>query len=161
MHLRIYFHRKYTCSIHNICSIYINHSICINHSSHSSYSIHSIHSIIHFLIRHLNSLTARLNHLTALIEDPDVDQGQRLLALKEVAEEARAYKMGGEDKIRVALNTAETIISHTDYIDALDSQLDRFGEISTLLNPTKHLKLDQYYVPGQLKDRRAKRRQHY
>lgn len=103
---------------------------------------------------HLNSLTARLNHLTALIEDPDVDQGQRLLALKEVAEEARAYKMGGEDKIRVALNTAETIISHTDYIDALDSQLDRFGEISTLLNPTKHLKLDQYYVPGQLKDRK-------
>ena len=103
---------------------------------------------------HLNSLTARLNHLTALIEDPDIDQGQRLLALKEVAEEARAYKMGGEDKIRVALNTAETIISHTDYIDALDSQLDRFGEISALLNPTKHLKLDQYYVPGPLKDRR-------
>lgn len=103
---------------------------------------------------HLNSLTARLNHLTALIEDPDVDQGQRLLALKEVAEEARAYKMGGEDKIRVALNTAETIISHTDYIDALDNQLDRFPEISTLLNPTKHLKLEQYYVPGQLKDRK-------
>ncbi|SPO21689.1 related to p33ING1b (ING1) protein [Ustilago trichophora] len=103
---------------------------------------------------HLNSLTARLNHLTALIEDPDVDQGQRLLALKEVAEEARAYKMGGEDKIRVALNTAETIISHTDYIDALDAQLDRFPEISTLLNPTKHLKLEQYYVPGSLKDRK-------
>ncbi len=76
------------------------------------------------------------------------------MALKEVAEEARAYKMGGEDKIRVALNTAETIISHTDYIDALDSQLDRFSEISTLLNPTKHLKLEQYYVPGQLKDRK-------
>ncbi|SPO22494.1 related to p33ING1b (ING1) protein [Ustilago trichophora] len=103
---------------------------------------------------HLNSLTARLNHLTALIEDPDVDQGQRLLALKEVAEEARAYKMGGEDKIRVALNTAETIISHTDYIDALDAQLDRFSEISALLNPTKHLKLEQYYVPGSLKDRK-------
>ncbi|GAK63099.1 uncharacterized protein PAN0_002d1301 [Moesziomyces antarcticus] len=103
---------------------------------------------------HLNSLTARLNHLTALIEDPDIDQGQRLLALKEVAEEARAYKMGGEDKIRVALNTAETIISHTDYIDALDSQLDRFAEISALLNPTKHLKLEQYYVPGALKDRK-------
>lgn len=103
---------------------------------------------------HLNSLTVRLNHLTALIEDPDVDQGQRLLALKEVAEESRAYKMGGEDKIRVALNTAETIISHTDYIDALDNQLDRFPEISALLNPTKHLKLEQYYVPGQLKDRK-------
>ena len=94
---------------------------------------------------HLNSLTARLNHLTALIEDPDIDRGQRLLALKEVAEEARAYKMGGEDKIRVALNTAETIISHTDYIDALVEQLDQFPELSPLLNPKKHLNLDQYY----------------
>ncbi|EPQ29512.1 uncharacterized protein PFL1_02731 [Pseudozyma flocculosa PF-1] len=94
---------------------------------------------------HLNSLTARLNHLTALIQDPDIDQGQRLLALKEVAEEARAYKMGGEDKIRVALNTAETIISHTDYIDALVDQLDHFPQLSPLLNPKKHLNLDQYY----------------
>ncbi|PWZ03188.1 hypothetical protein BCV70DRAFT_12959 [Testicularia cyperi] len=102
---------------------------------------------------HLNSLTARLNHLTALIEDPEIDQGQRLLALKEVAEEARAYKMGGEDKIRAALNTAETIISHTDYIDALVEQLDRFPEISPLLNPTKHLNLEQYYVRGGLKNR--------
>lgn len=97
---------------------------------------------------HLNSLTARLHHLTALIEDPEIDQGQRLLALKEVAEEARAYKMGGEDKIRVALNTAETIISHTDYIDALVDQLDHFPEISQLLNPKKHLNLDQYYARG-------------
>lgn len=58
---------------------------------------------------HLNSLTNRLNQLTAVIEDPGFNPGERLLALKEVAEEARAYKMGGEDKIRVALNTAETV----------------------------------------------------
>jgi inhibitor of growth protein 3 len=58
---------------------------------------------------HLNSLTNRLIHLTALVEDSSFSAGERILALKEVAEEARAYKMGGEDKIRVALNTAETV----------------------------------------------------
>lgn len=58
---------------------------------------------------HLNSLTTRLTQLTAIIESPDFNAGERLLALKEAAEEARAYKMGGEDKIRVALNTAETV----------------------------------------------------
>lgn len=58
---------------------------------------------------HLNSLTNRLIHLAALIEDPNVSPGERIVALKEVAEEARSYKMGGEDKIRVALNTAETV----------------------------------------------------
>lgn len=52
--------------------------------------------------------------------------GERLLALKEVADEARAYKMGGEDKIRVAVNTAEMVraplmqtSSHAEYIDSL------------------------------------------
>lgn len=58
---------------------------------------------------HLNSLTNRLTHLAALIESPEVSPGDRIVALKEVAEEARSYKMGGEDKIRVALNTAETV----------------------------------------------------
>lgn len=58
---------------------------------------------------HLSSLTDRLSQLTAVIEDENFTQGERLLALKEVAEDARAYKMGGEDKIRVALNTAETV----------------------------------------------------
>jgi len=58
---------------------------------------------------HLNSLTSRLQHLTAVIEDPSVSPGERLLALRDVAEEARGYKMGGEDKIRVAVTTAETV----------------------------------------------------
>lgn len=68
---------------------------------------------------HLASLTHRLQNLAAVLEDPNVSRGERLLALKEVADEARAYKMGGEDKIRVAGNTAEMIASHSDYIDSL------------------------------------------
>lgn len=66
-------------------------------------------SPFHSLTAHLTSLTSRLQHLTAVIEDPDVSPGERLLALRDVAEEARGYKMGGEDKIRVAVTTAETV----------------------------------------------------
>jgi inhibitor of growth protein 3 len=60
---------------------------------------------------HLAGLTARLAQLSAAVRDARVEPGERLLALKECAEEARAYKMGGEDKIRVAVNTAETVSS--------------------------------------------------
>jgi len=52
--------------------------------------------------------------LAAVIENPNVPPSERFLALKEVAEEARAYKMGGEDKIRVAVNTAEMVCAASD-----------------------------------------------
>lgn len=58
---------------------------------------------------HIKALINRLARLTCLVEDETVAPAERMLALKEVAEEARGYKMGGEDKIRVALNTAETV----------------------------------------------------
>ncbi|UZJ56700.1 hypothetical protein CBS101457_006020 [Exobasidium rhododendri] len=96
---------------------------------------------------HLNSLTNRLIHLTALVEDSNFSAGERILALKEVAEEARAYKMGGEDKIRVALNTAETIISHTTYIDTLLANLGSVPSLAALLNPPT-----QSHVAGHLSD---------
>ena len=71
-----------------------------------------------------------------MIENPDVSPGERLLVLKEAADEARAYKMGGEDKIRVAVNTCDMVrslshplfqpinaflqlASHTEYIESL------------------------------------------
>lgn len=44
-----------------------------------------------------------------MIENPDVPPSERLMILKEVAEEARAYKMGGEDKIRVAVNMSDMV----------------------------------------------------
>ncbi|WFD16486.1 hypothetical protein MARU1_002524 [Malassezia arunalokei] len=56
---------------------------------------------------HLGSLSQRLQHLASVIENPDVPPNERLMILKEVAEEARAYKMGGEDKIRVAVNMSD------------------------------------------------------
>ena len=68
----------------------------------------------HFNTAHLGSLTHRLRNLAAVIENPNVPPRERFLALKEVAEEARAYKMGGEDKIRVAVNTAEMVCAASD-----------------------------------------------
>lgn len=44
-----------------------------------------------------------------MIENQDVPPSERLMILKEVAEEARAYKMGGEDKIRVAVNMSDMV----------------------------------------------------
>ncbi|KDN38449.1 hypothetical protein K437DRAFT_259398 [Tilletiaria anomala UBC 951] len=89
---------------------------------------------------HISSLTARLAYLTSLIEDPNITPGERLVALKEVAEEARAYKMGGEDKIRVAVNTAEIIVSHTDYIDSLLDNLNSVHSLSPYLDPVAYLR---------------------
>ncbi|CEH17626.1 related to p33ing1b protein [Ceraceosorus bombacis] len=89
---------------------------------------------------HLAGLTARLSHLSDAISQQDMSQGERLLALKECAEEARAYKMGGEDKIRVAVNTAETIISHTSHISTLLTALSSHPGLAPYLDsPPSHL----------------------
>ena len=67
----------------------------------------------------LTGITTKLNKLLAML---DVNaQGQavvdgkivtpqmRLELLREVAEEANSFKLGGEDKIRVATGTCETV----------------------------------------------------
>ncbi len=69
------------------------------------------------------------------------------MALKEVAEEARAYKMGGEDKIRVAVNTADIIVSHTDYIDSLLDNLNSVSTLTPYLDPVKYLR-QAGIIPG-------------
>lgn len=60
---------------------------------------------------HLASLSLRVQHLAAIIEDTNVSPEERFMALRGAAEEARAYKMGGEDKVRVAINTSEMVRS--------------------------------------------------
>jgi inhibitor of growth protein 3 len=54
-------------------------------------------------------ITAKLTKLLGLIEDPDATPADRLALLCEVAEDARSFKLGGEDKIRVATGTCETV----------------------------------------------------
>ena len=77
-----------------------------------------------------------------LVADPTHLQADRLLLLREVAEEARCFKLGGEDKIRVAGMTCENvrpqsldsepvvdsspvqIISNTTHLDLILSRLE-------------------------------------
>lgn len=103
---------------------------------------------------HITSLISRLNGLNEIVRDVDgsyaaqgITSGQRLLLLKECAEEARAYRMGGEDKIRVALNTCETIMSHTEYIDAILDNLTSHPELREILETER-----RPHVAGELSD---------
>lgn len=69
----------------------------------------------------LSSITAKLNALLVSLESAPTSAtegngtttknsaAQRLLMLREIAEEARSFRLGGEDKIRVATGTCETV----------------------------------------------------
>ncbi|KAK0534171.1 hypothetical protein OC835_002773 [Tilletia horrida] len=98
---------------------------------------------------HLTSLTSRLDHLAAALADPELTPAQRLRALKDCAEEARAYKEGGEDKIRVAVNTAETIASHADFIDRLANGIlaSTIPELAPALRPVSGRFLHHSRIP--------------
>lgn len=57
----------------------------------------------------LISITQKLVKLLNMIEDPTAVPADRLALLKEVADDAATFKLGGEDKIRVATGTCETV----------------------------------------------------
>lgn len=50
----------------------------------------------------LVTLESKLNQLVEWIQDPSIGPEQRFQLLQEIAEEAARYKLGGDDKIRVA-----------------------------------------------------------
>ncbi|GAA5972527.1 hypothetical protein JCM21900_003234 [Sporobolomyces salmonicolor] len=51
---------------------------------------------------------------------------ERLKLLREVTENARTFQVGGEDKIRVATNTCETLATHTSHLSTLSNLLLNF-----------------------------------
>ncbi|GAA5909004.1 hypothetical protein JCM8208_007140 [Rhodotorula glutinis] len=59
-------------------------------------------------------------------EPPKYTPLDRLKLLREVAEDARVFRLGGEDKIRVATNTCETIATHTSHLATLSTLLLSF-----------------------------------
>lgn len=71
----------------------------------------------------LEGITEKLNKLLNLIYDETVSPQERLILLKEVAEDVVAFKLGGEDKIRVATGTCETILQHSAQLDMIASLL--------------------------------------
>lgn len=74
------------------------------------------------LIGSLQSITTKLQLLLTMMDSPPpgtiLPEGtitytpfERLKLLREVAEDARVFRLGGEDKIRVATGTCETVSS--------------------------------------------------
>ncbi|GAA5983947.1 hypothetical protein JCM11641_001403 [Rhodosporidiobolus odoratus] len=83
----------------------------------------------------LQAITEKLKNLHQMMHTPDptksssssgtpqFTQLDRLKLLREVAEDARVFRLGGEDKIRVATNTCETISTHTSHLSTLSTLL--------------------------------------
>ncbi|GAA6034691.1 hypothetical protein JCM8097_001124 [Rhodosporidiobolus ruineniae] len=94
----------------------------------------------------LQSITSKLKRLHDMMHSPEpgskattgdgeVNEGgdddsspkytplDRLKLLREVAEDARVFRLGGEDKIRVATNTCETISTHNSHLSTLSTLL--------------------------------------
>ena len=63
----------------------------------------------------LSVITGKLTELLCLLEDKTATPLRRFELLREIAEEARAFRLGGEDKIRVATGTCETVSPSTAY----------------------------------------------
>ncbi|WWC85940.1 uncharacterized protein L201_000810 [Kwoniella dendrophila CBS 6074] len=77
----------------------------------------------------LLSLEKKLYTLINWIQDPDIKPEQRFELLQEIAEEAARYKLGGDDKIRVAGGACDGIMAHQKHLSNLLAA-------STLLNPS-------------------------
>lgn len=71
----------------------------------------------------LAAITDKLNRLLQVIYNEQASPQERLILLKEVAEDVVAFKLGGEDKIRVATGTCETILQHSAQLDMIASLL--------------------------------------
>ncbi|WVQ76339.1 hypothetical protein IAR50_006004 [Cryptococcus sp. DSM 104548] len=77
----------------------------------------------------LVSLEKKLHVLIGWIQDPTVTSEKRFELLQEIAEEAARYKLGGDDKIRVAAGACDGIMNHQKHISTL-------LKAATLLNPS-------------------------
>lgn len=65
------------------------------------------------------NLERKLHQLINWVQDPHIDPAQRFQLLQEIAEEAARYKLGGDDKIRVAGGACDGIMGHQRHISDL------------------------------------------
>lgn len=85
-------------------------------------SISDLRELDAVLSSNLQAMSDKIARLLEMIErpagdgDPTNTPQHRFSLLREIAEEARSFKPGGEDKIRVATGTCETV-SRTDGAD--------------------------------------------
>jgi inhibitor of growth protein 3 len=57
----------------------------------------------------LLQLQSKLNQLIDWVQDPRIGPEQRFQLLQEIAEEAARYKLGADDKVRVAGGASEGV----------------------------------------------------
>ena len=74
----------------------------------------------------VSSITAKIQTLTAMIEDGKAPKKDRLWLLTEIADEAHRLKYGGEDKIRVACHAADNLKSHSNHLRTLAEHIPGF-----------------------------------
>ncbi|KAK4686212.1 hypothetical protein P7C73_g3914, partial [Tremellales sp. Uapishka_1] len=100
----------------------------------------------------LLNLEKKLTTLIAWIQDTSIGPEQRFQLLQEIAEEAARYKLGGDDKIRVAGGACDGIMAHQKHISNLLAA-------STLLMsgpPSPYTQsLTMSYLPPQSNSRRG------
>ncbi|TFK56885.1 hypothetical protein OE88DRAFT_1650376 [Heliocybe sulcata] len=80
----------------------------------------------------MQTVTAKVEYLTKMIEDNKGGQEQRLLLLAEIAEEAQRLKPGSDDKIRVACHAADNLRFHANYLTDLLEPIPSFD--ATIMN---------------------------
>lgn len=100
---------------------------------------------------HVSNLNSRMSQLTALVENRHSTPGERLVTLKEVAEEARGYKLGGDDKIRVAVAAAETLAAAERKLDEAFSRINAHPTIAPFTDPVSYLR-HLNLIPGSVPD---------
>ncbi|EPQ60224.1 hypothetical protein GLOTRDRAFT_67648 [Gloeophyllum trabeum ATCC 11539] len=80
----------------------------------------------------MQSVTAKVERLTKMIEENTSPKEERLYLLAEIAEEASRLKPGSDDKIRVACHAADNLRFHANYLTDLLEPIPNFD--ATIMN---------------------------
>jgi inhibitor of growth protein 3 len=95
----------------------------------------------------LASITSKIHTLTRMIEDETSPKEERLWLLNDIAEEAARLKPGGEDKIRVACQAADTLKAHSNHLRALLDHIPAFNAASLDRHTTYPHVAPRAYIP--------------
>ncbi|KAG6813237.1 hypothetical protein H0H92_012874 [Tricholoma furcatifolium] len=93
------------------------------------------------------SLTAKINTLTLMIEQGTSTKEQRLWLLNDILDEAGRLKLGGEDKIRVACQAADSLKSNLGHLRTLAEHIPNFDASSLDRKTTYPHVASRSYLP--------------
>lgn len=69
------------------------------------------------------ALNVKILNLIEMVESKEVSKEKRYWLLREIADEATKLKLGGDDKIRVACQAADSLHAHSAHLTALLNQI--------------------------------------